>query len=541
MAKRIARPSTEWGHTSVKLAVIREKAREIVQRLRHMPERISQEIVTGTRLWISERRQRAAIRVARRSARKALTRRDYEFPDIKNEKYEITAQGAGQDDAISSRPHPESTLLPPVVVSIQNELRNIYGQGVKSCQSLFESIETKVDTLLMRFSGVTLEAQANQVRDEMSVALTFSPYAESISFHYKEFVRRHADLQRFRVQHDLVYEPIRGGHGTGKHLVFVISLYVVESFFNAALFINVIGLLGGLTISLSTSAINVIMGYIVGRFLVSATFFHPDVRLKLLSFIGALSFLAFILYLNFALAVFRSLQEKASSAFEEINTGLAIMPFSHLDVMSFESALVIAVGLLFAIAALLDGYFSDDPFPGYGSKWRLCIAERSIIQYEFKQYQREFNEETRKARKKTEEMFATAQKAINEWSKEINKVQHYFVDFEQWADKINDTYSACWEIYAATHQNHRPENYSPPKTLATKPENLLDDDQIDPLYVFAGAANCYMEDQERQKKAAEFEKDFLEKYLKAEEDLEKTIIVLTNTLAELEITAQCNI
>ena len=77
--------------------------------------------------------------------------------------------------------------------------------------------------------------------------------------------------------------------------------------------------------------------------------------------------------------------------------------------------------------------------------------------------------------------------------------------------------------------------------LTTKPSLLLDDDQIDPLYVFAGAASCYMEDQERQKKAGEFEKDFLEKYLKAEDDLEKTIIVLTNTLAELEVTAQCNI
>ena len=522
-------------------AVIRQRVRDFVETCKHLPERLLQKIITTARLWISERRQRASIRVARRAARKALTERAYEFPEINTEKYDIKAQEAGQSDAISSRPHSDSTLLPPVLVGIQNDLRNVYGQGVKSCQSLFESIETKVDNLLMRFSGVTLQAQANQVRDEMSVALTFSPFAESISFHYKEFVRRHADLQRFRVQHDLVYEPIRGGHGTGKHLLFVIALYIVESFFNAFLFIDVISLLGGLTISLSSSAINVIMGYLVGRYLVSGAFFHPDFRVKLMAFFGFISFMAFILYLNFALAVFRSLQESAASSFEEVNTGLAIMPFSHLDVLSFQSALLVAVGLLFAIAALLDGYFSDDPFPGYGSKWRLCIAERSIIQYEFKQYQRQFDLETRKARKQTKELFEDAQKAINDWSKEINKVQHYFVDFEQWADKINDAYSACWEIYAATHQNHRPQNYLPPKMLATKPSLLLDDDQIDPLYVFAGAANCYMEDQERQKKAGEFEKDFLEKYLKAEDDLEKTIIVLTNTLAELEITAQCNI
>ncbi len=525
----------------MKFAVIRDKGRVFIHAVKHIPEKVSQKFNNTIRLWIAERRQRASIRVARRAGRRAMSERDYEFPDTQAEKYEIRAQEAGQSDAISSRPLPESTLLPPTLVSIQNELRNIYGQGVKSCQALFESIETKVDALVMRFSGVTLEASANQTRDEMSVALTFSPYAESISFHYKEFVRRHADLQRFRVQHDLVYEPIRGGHGTGSHLLFVVMLYIVEALFNASLFINVIGLLGGLTISLSSSAINVIMGYLVGRFLVSAIFFHPDMRMRFLGLFGFITFMAFIFYLNFALAVFRSLQENATNAFEQVNTGLAIMPFGQLDVLSFESALVVAVGLLFAIAALLDGYFSDDPFPGYGSKWRLCINERSIIQYEFKQYQSQFDQETREARKKTKEMFEDAQKAINEWSKEINKIQHYFVDFEQWADKINDTYISSWEIYAATHQNHRPENYSPPKMLTSKPENLLDDDQVDPLYVFAGAASCYMEDQERQKKAAEFEKDFLEKYLKAEEELEKTIIVLTNTLAELEVTAQCNI
>ncbi len=523
------------------IGVLQDKGRELLLQIKELPQKISQEVSTSTRLWVATRRQAASVRVARRHSRKAATERGYEFPSISGQKYEIKAQEAGQNDAISSMPNPRSVLLPPTIVSIQNELKNIYNQGIKSCQSLFEEIETKVDNLVMQFSGVTLEAQANQVRDEMSIALTFSPHAESINFHYKEFVRRHADLQRFRVQHDLAFEPIRGGKGTGSHVAFISVIYLIESFFNASLFVQVTGLLGGLTISLSSSAINIIFGYLVGRFLVPAIFFHPNWKMKLLSFVGTASFLAFIIYLNFALAVFRSLQEAAQDSFDAVNTGLAIMPFGQLDVLSFQSALVVAVGMLFATAALLDGYFSDDPFPGYGAKWRACIKERNIIQHEFKSYQKQFSQTTRIAREKTQKTFNQAQQSIYEWSKEINKVQHYFVDFEQWADKINDAFLSSWEIYVSTHENYRNENYSAPKSLIQRPAHLLDDDQTDPLYVFAGAANCYMDDDERQKKASQFENEFLKKHSQAEQDLEKTIIVLTNTLAELEVIAQCNI
>lgn len=506
-----------------------------------MPVNLWQQMTTNLRLWVASRRQAASIRVSRRQSRRISTHRGFDFPSLKTQKYEIRAQEAGQSDAISSMPNPKSVLLPPVIVSIKNELKNVYNQGIKSCQTLFEVIEARVDNLTMKFSGVTLEAQANQTRDEMSVALTFSPLAESINFHYKEFVRRHADLQRFRVQHNLAYEPIRGGKGTSSHLIFVVTIYLVESFFNAALFTAVTGLLGGLTISLSASGINVIFGYLVGRFLVPAIFFHPNYKMRFLSFVGSMSFLAFIIYLNFAIAVFRSLQEKAQNSFEGVNTGLAIVPFSNLDVLSFESALVVAVGMLFATAALLDGYFSDDPYPGYGAKWRACIVERNIIQKTFKQYQKQFDVTTRLAREKTQATFDESQKSIYEWSKEINKIQHYFVDFEQWADKINDTSMASWEIYVSTHENYRNQGYSAPKSLISRPENLLDDDQTDPLYVFAGVANFYMDDNDRQKKIAQFESVFMKKYNQAEQDLEKTIIVLTNTLAELEVIAQCNI
>ena len=523
------------------IGVLQDKLREAWAKLQDLPKKAWQQTMVNTRLWVATRRQAASLRVARRQSKKAASERGFEFPAVNAQKYEIKAQEAGQGDAISSVPNPKSVILPPAIVSIQNELKSIYNQGIKSCQALFEDIETRVDNFVMRFSGVTLEAQANQVRDEMSVALTFSPHAESINFHYKEFVRRHADLQRFRVQHDLAFEPIRGGKGTGSHVAFIAAIYLIESFFNASLFINVTGLLGGLTISLSASAINIIFGYLVGRFLVPAIFFHPNWQIKILALFGTSAFLAFIVYLNFAIAVFRSLSENAQNSFEAVNTGLAIDPFSNLSVLSFESALVVAVGMLFATAALLDGYFSDDPFPGYGAKWRACIKERNIIQHEFKEYQKQFDTATRFAREETQTTFNEAQQAIYEWSKEINKVQHYFVDFEQWADKINDAANASWEIYVSTHENYRNENYMPPKSLTTRPQNLLDDDQVDPLYVFAGAANCYMDDEERQKKAAGFEADFLKKHSQAEQDLEKTIIVLTNTLAELEVIAQCNI
>ena len=41
---------------------------------------------------------------------------------------------------------------------------------------------------------------------------------------------------------------------------------------------------------------------------------------------------------------------------------------------------VIGVGIIFAVLAYIDGYISDDPYPGYGDVYRAALTEKRTIE-----------------------------------------------------------------------------------------------------------------------------------------------------------------
>ena len=81
-----------------------------------------------------------------------------------------------------------------------------------------------------------------------------------------------------------------------------------------------------------------------------------------------------VIYVNFMMGIFRGVNEAANlaadkQAFEAISREAAfaaVFPFDDLDRLTFQSMFLILVGLFFATASLLDGYFFDDPINGYG-------------------------------------------------------------------------------------------------------------------------------------------------------------------------------
>ena len=456
---------------------------------------------------------------------------------------EISA--AAKQDSLAKRPSASELIIPNSVLEKRSVLTAVYDKGVTDCQEEFQGIEEDVEAQKSKFTQQHLKHKSEDLVESLSVSLTSSSSLQECKFHKENFNRRKEDLERFKLENRLIYEPQRGIYGTKilgltASVFIVTALYLVESFFNASLFISQVGLIGGLTISLSSSLVNVVLGYLVGRLLWSRMYLGGSVLAKLTSVLGVVGFISVMTYMNFVIAMYRSIKAAAKQGFQTVDTTLAVWPFPYLDQLDFESVLVLLVGFVFAIAALLDGYFSDDPFPGYGAKYRLCLESRNKVNVALERYKVEHNTVIKKCREEMDSLFNVATSSIHSWSAAINVVQKRFVDFEKWVNDLSDADAKLWDTYRSTHSEYRVSDYPLPALLSAPLDpKLVSDQNLDPGHVFRDASHLYMADEQRVDMMDDFEAAVAGERQHAEERLDSTIEQLQHVLNALTQSSEC--
>ena len=454
----------------------------------------------------------------------------------------------GKRDALAGRPSTDDTALPPGFQTSLNSLRLLYDSGVENCQRELNNIEDDNDELIAKVTSVTLEAHSDEIIANMVDELEHSKTKANVRFYKQEFLNKKENLQRFKLENDIIYDPSRGTDisplpfGFSFSAVVIFLLYIAESVFNAFMFVDSSGLFQGLSISLAASLVNVILGYIVGRYVITALFYHPRNLIKALSGIGTALFLFVIIWLNLMIAVFRSIQEAAKRNLEyNFSTVDAVWPFAHLDLLDFSGALLVGVGIVFALSALMDGWFADDPFPGYGRKYRACTKQKLLTEKYLNDYKKQFHTEISTARKSMNDLYQNASNAIEQWGRNINKIQKRFVDYEDWVESFKSAQTACWESYIAAHQAHRLDNYNAPQTLNTEPEFFISQSNHNPRHVFSDVAAHFMDDETRIKKMEAYRKDYSENHKVFLDDLNNSIERLKKELTQIEIDSECHI
>jgi hypothetical protein len=451
-------------------------------------------------------------------------------------------------DALAGRPALGHSALPAGIQAASTKLQAHYVHGVEQCQEELNALEEENDVLDARITPVNLAAQSEQIISEMVNSLEHSQTKANVRFYKQEFNHKKENLQRFKLQHDLIYDPSRGTDksplpfGISISALVVTLLYIAESIFNGFMFIDSSGLFQGLSISFAASLVNVVLGYIVGRYAVTALFYHPTLLIKALASLGTLLFAFVIVWLNLMIAVFRSMQEAAKRNFEfNVNTGEAVWPFAHLELLDFTGALLVGVGIVFALSALMDGWFSDDPFPGYGSKYRACTKQKDQTEKYLLEYKKLFHSEVGAARSRMNDLYENASRSIDQWGRNINKVQQRFVDYVDWVESIKSAQSANWEAYIVAHQAHRLDNYNPPEILSAEPIFFVTDANKNPEHVFSDVAAHYMDDATRMKKMDAYRADYANAHKEFLESLSVSIGKLKAELTDLETESECHI
>ncbi len=149
----------------------------------------------------------------------------------------------------------------------------------------------------------------------------------------------------------------------------LILLVVIESLINAAFFArgSSAGLAGGASIAVIISGINVVIGYLVGKYWAKQSWSINQIA-KTIGIIG------FGIW-GFVTACFNLTVGHVRTMFEEgdtdaMNTGFEAFLNSPFGLTDFSSWMLVLIGSLFALIALIDGLKSDDKYPGYGSEVR---------------------------------------------------------------------------------------------------------------------------------------------------------------------------
>jgi len=231
-----------------------------------------------------------------------------------------------------------------------------------------------------------------------------------------------------------------------------------------------------------------------------------------------------IIWLNLAMGMFRALN--TNDIFDEKYTEKlrwALTPFSHLDQFSMDSALVSGVGLILAFLAYLDGYFSDDPYPGYGKIYRQVIRARNKLTDKISSINNNIKSAEIDFDKTVLQFHKTNTDQISTWSQSINEMEKIEVDYKALVDDLTDRLKIIYETY---NRNFRSKNYTP---------NFYSEKDRDPKIVFKDAKEYFMSDNDRRSKKDEYQKqlnmDFAEIRIREEKEFNINTVKLKNIIS----------
>ena len=184
------------------------------------------------------------------------------------------------------------------------------------------------------------------------------------------------DFEEFRQRASLTRMAIYPTNFFQKYWL-VMFCAVVEVIFNSFVLADVTptGLLGAISLMALITAVNILTGaLIIGSLLCQRN--HIKITISICSWVLLLLFTVGIIIFNLGVGHLRDSmigiqQAQFSDPLEIIrNDAWARLASNHLNYESFQSGLLVIVGILFFLIAAWKGYRSDDAYPEYGMKDR---------------------------------------------------------------------------------------------------------------------------------------------------------------------------
>jgi hypothetical protein len=429
----------------------------------------------------------------------------FEFSQIPDQPIEKIAKAASLD---ASRHRPViDGQLPPVLRELEAVYVNFHNKERDRAQEKLTSLQKETDRNRGRSTPDYFAAEAKNEAVKF-FNFDFEKQKKNISQVDSVLKKRNDALIVFMNYRGYSSLPTRADIVLWKIWLFAGLIFLTEALINGLLFMNVAGLLGALALTTSQSFINIGISFVVGSWVITSAFYHPNTLIRIVNFALFILYIVFILWLNLALGLFRQLNEYADGLSIDVfeNVGFlqqAINPFAHLGDFAVSGAIVGLVGICFAGFSAFKGYFSDDPRPGFGAIYRGARDEHKRVQEAITSLQNGWLSETVLTRAAVEARSETSIEAAHEWSHSLNIIEKILVDWDGLIKSLEEAMKARINVYYQSFNSISSENYSAPDHF------LFDEREAKKELVFKDAIQYHMDDSVRKGQLEKKEEELL--------------------------------
>ena len=302
-----------------------------------------------------------------------------------------------------------------------------------------------------------------------------------------------------------------------------------------------IELFGALAISIAQTAINIGFCYLGGKMLIGQIKYADSVTKTFGYWIVFLLhiYLIFLINANMGLyrdAIVQSTQSAALTSVQVIGQW-SWSPWEKIAEIDVTAVLMIFVGCLFALIAYIDGYFSDDPYPGYGATYRTALKQRKLMQSQIKNINQKWYKVIAEAKNKEKDIRDLGLKAIKEWSHEINIIEQVRDDYKDIIFGLEKKFEQAMKMYISTYNKFSKGS----KKLTLTNINLLEKREFDTNIVFSDTKHFFYNDNDRLRKEKLMKEDFIRKLDKILKEMHMDMDKQSLRIKKLSVTYVCHL
>ena len=360
-------------------------------------------------------------------------------------------------DASYGYPLVDATAFTATEIEIEHQITSFYGDNIANCNAI--ELEESLQNAASLRQADGHDGQISSLKIDLTTL--YANCKSRIATQHTKYIQDRDNLNFFRRDNGLV-EPahLRSSGQKALAILVVVGMFVFEASVNASLMMGAIsgGLQGALALAGVIAFVNIVASFIVGR-LVVPNMYHKKKSKVTRGIIGFAMYLPVIIYINFALGVFRSLSSQAkttisTNSLQEV-AEKAAWPFNDLSGNTLESNGLIIIGLLFAIIAVMDGMFFDDIYPGHAKVSRT--AKESEEKFEALKQEGFDLLQSKQAQgnKQITDFKVLRENANRTWANNVDSVQAGFSDYETWVKSVSNAGNNLLQQYRSTNKAFR--------------------------------------------------------------------------------------
>ena len=293
-----------------------------------------------------------------------------EFPplDVDQIASDIELDKRGTERGAAGEPRSGSTTLDRVEKEVVDKVQ-------RSQQAAVEQLTGQLDICSERLRRLQFDSMVINVKSEtLATVADFEQEGRNglnLLFQLRRGLIDATDaLEKFKKDYD-INRPAHKKVNDLYTILILLLIFLIETLGNGFLIgtAHDSGLIGGYTLAVTFSFINVAAGYSAGRFGLSSAY-HKYLPQKIWGMFLVGAYLVGVFFFNFYIAHVRDAMQSGGLE-EALNQVWSKVWTLSFDFKDFQAPLILIIGIAFSLIAFYKGFKNDDPYPDYGRQSRL--------------------------------------------------------------------------------------------------------------------------------------------------------------------------